>query len=77
MFINIYLPVPIWNNLLFSLYLMHGFCSESEDVEGNRVNESVKVMKFETPELINSKYSAGKCPPAGLRMGYLASFVHT
>ena len=29
--------VPIWHPLLFSLYLRHGFCSESEDVEANRV----------------------------------------
>ena len=28
--------LPIWHDLLFSLYLGHGFCSESEDVEGNR-----------------------------------------
>ena len=25
--------------LLFSLYLRHSFCSDSEDVEGNRVKE--------------------------------------
>ena len=30
--------VPIWHPLSFLLYLRHGFCSESEDVKGNRVN---------------------------------------
>ena len=35
-------PIPLekvrfWHPLPFSLYLRHGFCSESEDVEGNRV----------------------------------------
>ena len=30
-------PIP----LLFSLYLRHGFCSESEDVIGNRVKHDL------------------------------------
>ena len=30
--------VPILQPLPFSFYLRHGFCSHSEDVEGNRVN---------------------------------------
>ena len=30
--------VPSWYPLPFSLYLSHGFHSESDDVKGNRVN---------------------------------------
>ena len=30
--------VSIWHSLLFFFYLRDGFCSEYEDVSGNRVN---------------------------------------
>ena len=45
--------LPIWHPLPFSLYLGHGFCSESEDVEGNRVKNkqeyTVTLMKRIVP----------------------------
>ena len=35
-------PIFIVDYSSFSLYLRHGFCFESEDVEANRVNRSLK-----------------------------------
>ena len=31
--------------VLFSLYLRHGFCSESEDVEANRVKKELQCVQ--------------------------------
>ena len=40
--------VPIWHPLSFLLYLRHGFCSESEDVKGNRVKHDLieRIHKY-------------------------------